>query len=395
MKLRRSFASFALVLLLFLGSWLPFCIDIASAESVADGYELALAFGHPYSDPNFDSSNNPVYVPSAVTINLDKTPGDTVGVASPWWLKCNSNLFEPVDYERTVYVAVGYVGYGDSTFTGGNASYMPDITYSREGHNSFYTYTDGVRLGGYIYSNITDHGEVASLRITIPAYANSISFDTEDYLWWVLGSGFSYDINSYGAYIVDSADDAVLDVVEQILAKVTSIEADTGNILAALNSVLDQLRMLNADTDTIVSLLQSLELLSTNQLAQLEKISSSVDAIYYFLTEEMKNQAEDMSQAAQDTSGQIDNTHTAEAYWQTSMQGNYDSLDLENFSFGGVVGGIELVGRIFSDMFSAFGQYQIIFTFPLTLGIALLVIGKISKSSGRKGAGKKGSKEGD
>lgn len=394
MKLRRSCVSFALALLLSFASLAPCFIELASADTgvSSSDYALGIAFGIPTSDPNYNSTMT--LVPSSQEFNMMSTPTVNSGNTNVWHLVARSNLFKPKEYERTVLVSVGYVGVGSSVFSI-ESSNFPDMTYSREGDNASYTYTDAVSLGGYIHSNITTHGEVASLRIKIPAYANTFRFNTNGYLVWILESGYSYQITSFGAYIIDSGDDAVLDVVEQILTKVSDIETDTTNIVDAVNQILNMLYALKSDTDTIVSMLSTLLTLTESELAQLEKISSSVDAIYYFLTEALKDEAADMSQAAQDAAGHIDNSHAAEEYWQTSMQGNYDSLDLENFTFGGVTSGIELVGRIFQDMFNAFGSYKILFTFPLTLGISLLVVGRLSKFGGGNSSRNKEHKGGE
>lgn len=182
--------------------------------------------------------------------------------------------------------------------------------------------------------------------------------------------------------LVDTTDTAILDVLDQILLEARAANVNLSNVLEACNGILNELKALNADTDTIITLLNTLTGLSQSQLTQLENISSSVDAIYYFLTQELKSESDKLTGEAATIGGNIENNHVAEEYYQTSMQGSYDSLDLDNFTFGGIAGAMEFVGTVFSDMWSAFGEYTILFTYPMILGIALLVIGRISKHGG-------------
>lgn len=182
--------------------------------------------------------------------------------------------------------------------------------------------------------------------------------------------------------LVDTTDAGILNALDQILLEAREANVNLSNILEACNGILNELKALNADTDTIITLLNTLTGLSQSQLTQLENISSSVDAIYYFLTQELKTESDKLTGEAATIGGNIQNNAQAEDYYQTSMQGSYDSLDLDNFTFGGIAGAMEFVGTVFSDMWSAFGEYTILFTYPMILGIALLVIGRISKHGG-------------
>lgn len=209
--------------------------------------------------------------------------------------------------------------------------------------------------------------------------------DTTDTVLWTVGSSGTGQSISFCVEMfqfVDTTDSAILDVLDQILLEAQEANVNLSNILTACNNIITELKALSADTDTIITLLNTLVGLSQSQLTQLQNISSSVDAIYYFLTQELKSESEELSGEAAEIGSGIDNNHAAEEYYQTSMQGSYDSLDLENFSFGGIAGALELVGTVFSDMWAAWGEYTILFTYPLILGIALLVIGRLSKQGG-------------
>ena len=84
--------------------------------------------------------------------------------------------------------------------------------------------------------------------------------------------------------------------------------------------------------------------------------------------------------SAQDNINDLDGI---ESEWTGSMTSNFDALDLGNFSFpSGLVSGFALITGIFQDLWNSMGEYKILFVFPLTLGVVLLLIGRISKFSG-------------
>lgn len=188
-------------------------------------------------------------------------------------------------------------------------------------------------------------------------------------------------------------DEVIFDVLDRLISLDTMVSNNLPNIAQGIINIYNQLKDMGLQLDDIKSVLDIISGLNQSQLEQLQKISSSVDAIYYFLTEALKSESDSVNETTQGAIQDIDNSQQAEDYWQSSMQGNYDSLDLEGFSFGGLAAPLTLVGSIFSDMWTAFGSYSIIFTFPLILGIALLVIGRIGKSGGG-GSSRRGGKGG-
>ena len=69
------------------------------------------------------------------------------------------------------------------------------------------------------------------------------------------------------------------------------------------------------------------------------------------------------------------------------MDENFNSLDLDTASYpSGLVSGFQLLSGIFMDIWNGLGDLHLIFTIPLTLGIVLVLIGRISKAvSNRSG----------
>lgn len=80
-----------------------------------------------------------------------------------------------------------------------------------------------------------------------------------------------------------------------------------------------------------------------------------------------------------------------ESQWTGSMTENFNALGFSDFSWSdSLVSGFSLFSGIFMDIWRALGGATILFTFPLLLGIALLLVGRISRSGGRSGSGKGG-----
>lgn len=84
------------------------------------------------------------------------------------------------------------------------------------------------------------------------------------------------------------------------------------------------------------------------------------------------------------------NEHEAvESQWTGSMTENFNKLNISNFTFPvGLVSGFGLLTGIFQDIWNGMGEYKILYVFPLTLGIVLLLVGRISKFAGRSGSSK-------
>lgn len=87
----------------------------------------------------------------------------------------------------------------------------------------------------------------------------------------------------------------------------------------------------------------------------------------------------------------INEHQSIESEWTGSMTDNFNALDLSGFTFpGGLVAAFALITGIFNDLWNGMGDYKILYVFPLTLGVVLLLIGRISKFSGRSSSGRGG-----
>lgn len=88
--------------------------------------------------------------------------------------------------------------------------------------------------------------------------------------------------------------------------------------------------------------------------------------------------------------GNINEHEKYESQWAGTMTDNFNKLDLSNFKFPvPLVSGFALISGIFTDIWNAMGEYRVVYVFPLTLAIVLLLVGRISKFGGSQSSSKK------
>lgn len=91
----------------------------------------------------------------------------------------------------------------------------------------------------------------------------------------------------------------------------------------------------------------------------------------------------------------INDHESIESQWTGSMTSNFDALDPESFTYpSGLISGFSLITGIFNDLWNGMGEFKILYVFPLTLGIMLLVIGKLSKFAGHGSSARKSGDDG-
>ena len=89
---------------------------------------------------------------------------------------------------------------------------------------------------------------------------------------------------------------------------------------------------------------------------------------------------------AQDAINQQD---ALESQWTGSMTENFNNLSLADFAFPvGAVNAFSLISGIFTDLWNAMGDFRIAYVFPLMLGIVLLLVGRLSRTSVKRSSGR-------
>lgn len=190
----------------------------------------------------------------------------------------------------------------------------------------------------------------------------------------------------------DTGEQAIDDAITDILTHVAKIDGNVQSIYSALQSLLSIAKQIKIDTSDIVKLLQSIN--SSTTLLQ-----SDVAGIYDLLKNALADESASLDNKSQATAEKIMQQSNGEQFWIDKNTDNFNALDFDNFSFSnGVVGALSSVGSLFSSVWNALGDAVVIFTFPLMLGIALVLVGRISrhsqKSNGDKGKNDSGSKGG-
>lgn len=91
------------------------------------------------------------------------------------------------------------------------------------------------------------------------------------------------------------------------------------------------------------------------------------------------------------TKDDINKHEEYESQWTGSMTENFNKLDVGNFTFhSGLIAGFAMVSGIFMDLWRGMGDAAVAYVFPLTLGVVLLLLGRISRFGGRSSSQSKG-----
>lgn len=369
----RSLKSYVL-LVVFCFSLVAVCISpVSAATTSGDPDSFAVYCGYPSIDE--------VYQSSAAVVPFfghhpfcSLSPSSTV---SNFLVYISIPDLIPASYARTLVLDIGFSGLPDISIDGYLGA--QDVTYFSSSVHS------QVLSGGCssMYENgVTDvHGHTVTHSITIPA--NCTALQTKSAVSWrIRGDGSVVGLVSYGGYVVSSSDRNLVDLVSNILSRVKSIDGNVSSSLAALNRILFECQSIKADTSTIASILQ---LVSDNIVS----LNGKVDDIYTLLKDSLKNESAAVDQKSEKLGGEIMQRVDSEQYWSDKNTETFNALDLGNFTFGdGVVAALPVVGNLFKGLWDSFGDVTLIITFPLMLGVALVIVGRISRSSG------KGSKKG-
>ena len=292
----------------------------------------------------------------------------------------------PVDFNRTLVLNLGIQGAGlidisvESLFTYTHVYWYQSSYVEQTLENSCWA---------SYQSMLTPNGLTEFYKAIIPAHATAIHFFVPNNFVYT-GQGDSFGTNalvSFGGYVVNTDDQVIVDTVNDILTQVKQINSNTSSALTALNSILGQCKALNADTDTIITILNAVK-------SQLVTLNGKVDDIYTLLKDSLKAETAALDKKSSETGEQIMQRVDSEQYWSDKNTETFDALDIGNFSFGdGVVGTLPTVSNLFKGLWDSFGEGVLLFTFPLMLGLALVIVGRISRHSGngsKKGGGDDG-----
>lgn len=349
MLLKKLCAICSVVLVAFSCSLLPAVISPAWAADT-DQYYMDLFFAPPSIDPIMKSDQCHVNSRQSV-LAYAWTPKTTFASSR---IKVVSSTFEPSDHERYLYVTYGIRSSvnGSVLFSSGG-NYYADLTYHKNYTSDTYTAASAVTFIGS-QSQYNTNARIITVKIAIPAEASSFSFHPT-WGWDGTSSDATYGIYCESAYLIDSSED----------------------ISALIDDILKQCIDMNAELDTQTSLLRSIS-------TKVTSINNKVTSIYGLLSTALADDKAVIDNKTQQVADQIMQQDNAEQYWNDKNQENFNALDLNNFSFSsGVVTALGTVGNLFSSIWNSLGDTVLIFTFPLMLGITLVVIGRVSRHGGK------------
>lgn len=181
-------------------------------------------------------------------------------------------------------------------------------------------------------------------------------------------------------YLVCWADTGVAaidDAITDILTHVAKIDGNVQNIYTTLKSLLAVANDIGIDTDTMVKLLTTIN-------SNVALLQSDVSGIYELLKTALADESAALDKKTEQAAESIMQRTDSEQYWSDKNQDNFNALNIDNFSFGdGVVSALGTVGGLFSGLWDALGDGVIVYTFPLMLGVALVLVGRLARSSGK------------
>lgn len=365
MWLKRFFAVLATLLVIFSASLVPAYGD---TPAVSVNSPLYLFIDFPTAEPLLVSAAYPVpwnKFEIGYSWTLDLSYVDThFGVTSSQFKSLSSSGSQP-----TIYYA-----YCATVGTGGTApAYISNISKTISG-TAFNI--NGGSLGSITQSFISqmsggsNHQKVAVCRTTLPHNTVQFKFPVLEnspgfrLYQGVNGIGFAF------SYVLNT---------------------DNAEILSYLDQIITHLANIDTDIDIVIQLLQSCVNYLNKILVNTDNIANDVSGIYDLLKNALAEESAAVSQESQKVGDQIMMQTDANSYWKDKNTENFNALDIGNFSFdNGLISALSAVGKWFSNLWDALGPVTIIFTFPLVLGIALVVVGRVARSAGKGSKSDKG-----
>lgn len=351
---------------------------------------MTIYVGGPTADPI--RQGKPISLPIFDVQGLEVIPA---GYSQYYGYVFRSLQFQPFDYDVSLVLGFTVIASSGSSVTG-TIDYsrynqcVGSSVYFRNGFDSNntgnYSLSWSWLNNGYLSSPQETFAPYGVISYRIPAGTNGIDFHGG--VWPQLNvSDKDALFSCVTAYVVHSGEQTVLDQVNAILDEVKKVNGNLTSALSVLNQILVQCKGIKADTASIVSILG----LCKDQLVSL---NGKVDDIYKLLKDSLATESQALDQKSQNVAGQIMQRVDAEQFWSDKNTENFTALDMGNWTFGdGVVGALPTVGNLFKSLWDSIGDATLIFVFPLMLGIALVIVGRLSRTSG-KGSKKGGGDDG-
>lgn len=299
--------------------------------------------------------------------------------------------FQPFSYDVSVVLGFTVIASSGGDVTGT----LDDTKYnSCNGTDNYFRSAAGIYPlswswvnNGVLNSPGSTYAPYAVIAYHLPAGTNGFRFSSSNVWSSLTVTGKDALLSCVTAYVVHSGEQTVIEQVIAILDEVKKVNGNLTSALSVLNQILVQCQGIKADTSSIVSILG----LCKDQLVTL---NGKVNDIYTLLKDSLADETQALDQKSENVAGQIMQRVDSEQYWSDKNTENFSALDMGTWSFGdGVVGALPTVGNLFKSIWDSFGDATLIFVFPLMLGIALVIVGRLARTSG-KGSKKGGGDDG-
>lgn len=368
-SLKRCFAMLATVFLLFSVSLVP-----CYAEATDTGSPLYLYINYPTCpSPLLNSVAYPVpwnkFEIGHNFSNFDPSPSSYSDTA----LGVESSVFKALTTsgsQPTIYYAYSAVSANDVTAPGYASSVASSVSGTAYNIN-------GGSLGSITQTRVSQIGPDAKQKICV--VRTTLPHNTTRFVFPVTTGSPAFRLykgtNTIGfafAYVVNTDDSAILSKIDEIITILNNMDTDLDTVVELLGSVVNYLNTLVHTTDDI---------------------AQNVNGIYDLLKNALAAESAELSQNAQHVGDTVMQQADGEQYWNDKNTDNFKALDLSNYSFeSALITALAAVGKWFTNIWDSLGPTTIIFTFPLVLGVSLVVVGRVARSSGK---GSKTDKGGD
>lgn len=240
---------------------------------------------------------------------------------------------------------------------------------------SFPAYEELESFGGYEYGNIYFMSGGISLNFDVSGGPTIVEFDA------VLKSYFNSTINGSEYFGRFNSGTVKIKVNDQVIDSNVSTYRN-GSLIYTSPTPITSISLCIVYPTNLVSSL------STSK----DAFSLSVAGGFYdsYCNVSFLSGSSALDSFNGDAQQSINDHESIESQWTGSMTSNFDALDPESFTYpGGLVSAFSLITGIFNDLWNGLGDFKILYVFPLTLGIMLLVIGKLSKFAGHGSSARK------
>lgn len=349
----------------------------------------------------FSTRNSRRYGPSYVQLDAKDTFTGNVGIYFSYFFESESSFTRVTPTGKP---SISYVNANGGTGTGtvdGFSPYEPSSSAvsTSKGYNVIARYVG------------TEEYPISSLRIEWPSSTCLMN-----------GPASSTAFLKVPSFRVISTEtsaelDALQSMADEIAAQSDILNAMYGDLVAVCNSIYQATQDIKVAQDLANTYLSDIARVLGNIDDTTSRIYDLLDVQFQLLISTIQTESDDIQAAiakqtqdiiayldnafsgsigqlpgqTDNLQGQISNNDTAENNYKSDATTRFNELSATFTGFsGGALSGVTLVSTLFTRVWNALGEWVILYTFPLYLGLALLIIGRLGRYSSRSSSDKDG-----